>query len=153
MRDFIKARSLDIAIGVIFVAVFVALIGFRGDVLFVGLWYYLAVIGGTFFAALLVNPRPRFAGGAVLTAGLSLLFYVRANWHPVHTSDLLALGHLFSLPGAAVGVLVLGIVSRLCAWRPESWLFCGGLLGFLLGFAVGQVYICSTALSCDVLLN
>lgn len=37
MRDFIKARSLDIAIGVIFVAVFVALIGFRGDVLFVGL--------------------------------------------------------------------------------------------------------------------
>ncbi|OEC59404.1 MULTISPECIES: hypothetical protein [Pseudomonadaceae] len=139
MRDFIKARSLDIAIGVIFVVVFAALIDIRGDVLFIGLWYYLAVIGGAFVSAVLANPRPFFAGGAVLAAGLSLALYVWLNWHPNARSGLLGIAHLLSLPGAAVGVVALGVVSRRRKWRRESRLFSAGFLGFFLGFVVNQV--------------
>lgn len=139
MRDFIKARSLDIAIGVIFVAVFAALIDIRGDVLFIGFWYYLAVIGGAFVAAVLANPRPFFAGGAVLAAGLSLALYVWVNSHPDARSGLLGIAHLLSLPGAAAGVVALGVVSRRRKWRRESRLFSAGFLGFFLGFVVNQV--------------
>ncbi|WP_236210549.1 hypothetical protein [Metapseudomonas otitidis] len=139
MRDFIKARSLDIAIGVIFVAVFAALIDIRGDVLFIGLWYYLAVIGGAFVAAVLANSRPFFAGGAVLAAGLSLALYVWVNWHSDARSGLLGIAHLLSLPGAAVGVVALGVVSRRRKWRRESRLFSAGFLGFFLGLVVNQV--------------
>ncbi|MGK8706821.1 hypothetical protein ACRS5L_10435 [Metapseudomonas otitidis] len=140
MRDFIKARSLDIAIGVISVAVFAALIDIRGDVLFIGFWYYLAVIGGAFVAAVLANPRPFFAGGAVLAAGLSLAVYVWVNSHPdVRSSGLLGIAHLLSLPGAAAGVVALGVVSRRRKWRRESRLFSAGFLGFFLGFVVNQV--------------
>lgn len=139
MRDFIKERSLDIAVGVIFATVFAALIDVRGDVLFIGLWYYLTALGGAFVVALLANPRPFFAGGAVMAAGLSLALYVWVNGHPATRSGLLGIAHLLSLPGAAVGIVVFGIVSRRRKWRRESWLFFAGFLGFFLGFAINQI--------------
>ncbi|WP_236232591.1 hypothetical protein [Pseudomonas tohonis] len=151
MRNFVEARRLDFIVAMVVLAAFAALVSSRGDVLFLGVWYYAAVVGGAFALALLVNPRPLFASGAVIAAGLSLALYVRANWHPTPDSGLVGLGHLFSLPGAAIGLLLVGVGSRLLGIREPNAVIATGAAGFLIGFAINQAYVCDALISCGIL--
>ena len=85
----------------------------RGDVLFIGHWYYTSVFLLVFIPSALIKTKPLFISGAVIAAGLTFGIYIRANWIPSATNDLLGLGHIFSLPGAFIGLFITGIISRL----------------------------------------
>ncbi|MBB2497489.1 hypothetical protein [Aquipseudomonas ullengensis] len=135
------------------IAFFMAITLAKGDVLFIGYWYYAAVFLGIFILSALVKAKPLFISGAVLAAGLAFGVYIRANWVPVTTNDLLALGHVFSLPGAAVGLLVFGVVSRFSTRNKPALAFAAGFLGFGIGFLANQAILCSTVLYCGALLG
>ena len=125
----------------------------KGDVLFIGHWYYASVFLGIFILAALVKAKPLFISGAILAAALTFGFYIRANWTPSATTDLLVLGHIFSLPGAAIGLLLTGIISRLSKHYRPALAFTTGALGFGIGFLINQVFLCSTVLYCGALLS
>ncbi|WP_236207816.1 hypothetical protein [Pseudomonas tohonis] len=153
MRDFVEARRMDFMVAMVVFAAFAALVMGRGDVLFLGLWYYAAVVGGTLALSLLINPRPLFASGAVIAAGLSLAVYVRANWNPTPDSGLVGLGHLFSLPCAAIGLLLVGFGSRLLGIREPYAVIASGAAGFVIGFVINQAYVCDELISCRILFS
>lgn len=106
---------------------------------------------GTFTLAWLVKPKPLFITGGIAAACLSFSVYIYANWTPAPTHDLLGLGHLCSLPGAAIGLLIGAVISRLTQ-QSSTAAFVTGISGFGLGFAVNQAVLCSTVMSCRALL-
>lgn len=125
----------------------------KGDVLFIGHWYYASVFLGIFILPALAKAKPLFISGAILAATLTFGFYIRANWAPSATNDLLVLGHVFSLPGAAIGLLLTGIISRFSKHNQPALAFITGALGFGVGFLINQLLLCSTVLYCGALIN
>lgn len=125
----------------------------KGDVLFIGHWYYASVLLLTFIPRALIHTKPLFISGAVLAAGLTFGIYIRANWAPSTTNDLLGLGHIFSLPGAFIGLLITAIISLFSKYHKPILAFTSGLLGFGIGFLVNQTVLCNTVLACGVLLG
>lgn len=141
----------DAIVTAIAIAAVTALTLIKGDVLFMGLWYYTLVLLGTFTLARLVKPKPLFITGGIAAACLSFSLYIYANWTPAPTHDLLGLGHLCSLPGAAIGLLIGAVISRRTQ-QSSTAAFVTGISGFGLGFAVNQAVLCSTVMSCRALL-
>ncbi|TIH10959.1 hypothetical protein [Pseudomonas leptonychotis] len=134
------------------IAAVTALTLIKGDVLFMGLWYYTLVLLGTFALARLIKPKPLFITGGIVAACLSFSMYIYANWTPAPTNDLLGLGHLCSLPGAAIGLLIGAVISRRAKQKSSTAAFVAGISGFGLGFAANQAVLCSTVMSCRALL-
>ncbi|QKE63302.1 hypothetical protein HNE05_07980 [Aquipseudomonas campi] len=135
------------------IAVVAAITLTKGDVLFIGHWYYESVFLLTFIPSALIKTKPLFISGAVLAAGLTFGIYIQANWAPSATNDLLGLGHIFSLPGAFIGLLITGIISRFSKQNKPVLAFTTGFLGFGIGFLANQTVLCSTVLACGVLLG
>ena len=125
----------------------------KGDVLFIGHWYYASVFLLVFIASALIKTKPLFISGAVLAVGVTFGVYIRANWAPSAINDLLGLGHIFSLPGAFVGLLITGVISRSSKYHKPIPVFIAGFLGFGTGFFINQTVLCSTVLACGALLG
>ncbi|UWX04228.1 hypothetical protein H1235_02575 [Pseudoxanthomonas sp. NC8] len=117
-----------------------------GDPVYVGLWYYLAVPAVALGLTALLRARPLFLSGASLAVAITLLAYMCINWRAARPDGLVALGHLFSLPGAAVGLLLAAVPVRR-ARHPLAALLLGlgGLLG---GFLANQLVVCNTVMWC-----
>lgn len=125
----------------------------KGDVLFIGRWYYASVFLAIFVLSAAIKTKPLFISGATFAAVVTFVVYLRANWEPSTAQGLLALGHLFSLPGAAIGLSITGIISRHAKNRRPALAFTTGVLGFATGFLVNQIAICGSVLACGVLLG
>lgn len=143
----------DAIITAMAIAIVLAITLTKGDVLFIGHWYYASVFLGIFILSAIVKAKPLFISGAILAAGLTFGIYIRANWVPSATNDLLALGHLFSLPGAAIGLLTTGIINRFSQHYRPALAFAAGTLGFGVGFLMNQVLLCNTVLYCGALIG
>ena len=118
-----------------------------GDSLYVGIWYYLAVPAAALGLGLILRSPPFFLTGSVIASALTLTIYILLNRQ--QAEGLLVLGHLFSLPGAAAGLLLAGLVSKAKRSLPLS--FCLGLFGLLIGFLLNQLVICNWVMWCGPL--
>lgn len=114
-----------------------------GDSLYVGVWYYLAVPAAALGLGLILRSPPFFLTGSVIASALTLAIYMLLNRQQAE------LGHLFSLPGAAAGLLLAGLASKAKRSLPLS--FCLGLFGLLVGFLLNQLVICNWVMWCGPL--
>jgi hypothetical protein len=105
-----------------------------------------AFIVGT---GLLMKAPPPYLTGASLTVAAAYLVYMMVNYTATQPEGLLGLGHLFSVPGGAIGHL-LGIVlaRRRAVAVPILTL---GALGWGLGFFLNQLVVCNTVMYCGPL--
>jgi hypothetical protein len=117
-----------------------------GDILFVGLWYYMLVPAATLTLAIVMRAKPLFLSGASLAIAVSLLTYMYINWRLTRPEGLLALGHVFSLPGAAVG-MALAIFFGFRLKHPAHLLVIG-IGGTACGFLANQLLVCNSLLWC-----
>ncbi|MEK0363552.1 hypothetical protein [Pseudomonas sp. CBC3] len=117
-----------------------------GDPLYFGIWYYLVVPTAAIAIGTMARAKPLFMLGTSLAVSITLLIYAAVNLSLARPEGLLALGHLFSLPGAAAGTLIGAFLSRRLS-RPISVLALG-FAGTLVGFFLNQVVVCNTLMWC-----
>lgn len=120
-----------------------------GDPLYLGAWYYLAVPLTAITIGAITRAKPPFLLGTSLAVSVTLLVYALMNLSLARPEGLLALGHLFSLPGAAAGTLIGAFLSRRLS-RPISVLALG-FAGTLVGFFLNQLVVCNTVIWCGAL--
>lgn len=94
---------------------------------------------------------PLFQAGAVLGLSVTFLIYLSLNWSAERPEGLLGLGHLFSLPGAAIGLVLSAYIVKTRSIAGVWVGFTMGLLGVLAGFFINQVVVCNTVMWCGVL--
>lgn len=117
-----------------------------GDPLYIGIWYYLVVPTAAIAIGVMASAKPLFLLGTSLAVSVTLLIYAAVNLSLARPEGLLALGHLFSLPGAAAGTLIGAFLSRRLS-RPISVLALG-FAGTLVGFLLNQLVVCNTLMWC-----
>ena len=137
----------DLARALALTGLFSCVVLVLGDHLYLGIWYYLAVPLTALGLGLLCRCPPWFLTGTTIGALLTLAVYALINAQ--RAEGLLALGHLFSLPGAAAGIVLGAALSR--RWPGPSTAFALGLGGLLLGFAANQLVVCNTLMWCGPL--
>lgn len=120
-----------------------------GDPLYVGIWYYLMVPIAAIAIGVMARAKPLFLLGTSLAASVTLLVYAAINLLLARPEGLLALGHLFSLPGAAAGTVIGAFLTRRLS-RPISVLALG-FAGTLVGFFLNQLVVCNTVMWCGAL--
>jgi len=120
-----------------------------GDPLYMGGWYYFVVPIAAIAIGVMARAKPLFLLGTSLAASVTLLVYAAINLSLARPEGLLALGHLFSLPGAAAGTLIGAFLSRRLS-RPISVLALG-FTGTLVGFFLSQLVVCNTVMWCGAL--
>jgi hypothetical protein len=99
--------------------------------------------------AAIFRVKPLFLFGASLAVATTLFVYMLINWSAARPEGLLALGHLFSLPGAYIGVMLGAILSKRV--QLPVIILLSGLLGLLGGFLVNQLVVCNTGVWCGPL--
>jgi len=122
-----------------------------GDAMYIGIWYYLVVPLISLIIAWAFKSPPFFQTGAVLGLSITFLIYLGINWNADHPEGLLGLGHLFSLPGAAIGLVVTAYLAKIRHIIGSLIGFSLGFLGVLAGFFINQVVVCNTVMWCGLL--
>ena len=122
-----------------------------GDALYVGTWYYIVVPA---VAALLFwpfKPPPLYRLGISFGLLITFVTYLCINYFSARPEGLLGLGHLFSLPGAAVGIVISAYLANRSPRLTLQGAFIMGLAGILSGFFINQLIVCNTVMWCGVL--
>jgi hypothetical protein len=141
----------DVAISLIAYSLMLGYVMLRGDPIFIGLWYYLLLLGGIWVVAFVTHVKEYFRTGATLALCASLLIYIVANATKTRPDGLLGLGHLFSIPGAYIGLLLAAVLAkRIDSISSLRWLTLG-LIGFGVGFGINQAIVCKTLIYCGAL--
>lgn len=120
-----------------------------GDPLYLGIWYYLAAPLTAITIGVIARAKPLFLLGTSFAVSLTLLAYAVVNLSLARPEGLLALGHLFSLPGAAVGTLIGAFLSRRLSSQISVMAL--GFAGALVGFVINQIVVCNTLMWCGVI--
>lgn len=97
----------------------------------------------------IAGAKPLFLLGTSLAVSVTLLGYVAINLSLARPDGLLALGHLLSLPGAAVGTLIGAFLSRRLSNQISVMAL--GFTGALVGFFLNQLFVCNTLMWCGAL--
>ena len=121
---------------------------FKGDALYMGLWYYAVVPLVILGICASLRTAPLFLSGASLAIAITILSIMSVNWHRTRPEGLLGLGHLFSLPGAIVGVLLAGALSKRKSVLTPFSAFLFGFGGLLGGYFANQFVVCNTVMWC-----
>lgn len=120
-----------------------------GDPLYLGPWYYASVFGAAIVLSVLLRPAPLFTLGATVALLATFAGYWAVALSRTTPDGLLGLGHLSSLPGAALGLIVGWLVVR----KGSGQLAALGV-GFgwaVAGFCVNQLIVCNTLMACGPL--
>ncbi|MGM3388804.1 hypothetical protein KXR94_14260 [Stutzerimonas stutzeri] len=149
MVNVIAARKTDAAIALSIALLPAAAQLLFGDPLYIGAGYYLIVPVTAIIIGVIVRAEPLFLLGTSLAVSVTFLIYVSIILSFARPEGLLALGHLFSLPGAATGTLIGAFLSRRLR-RPISVLALG-FAGTLVGFFLNQLAVCNTVMWCGAL--
>ena len=120
-----------------------------GDPLYVGTWYYLVVPITAVAIGVTASAKPLFLLGTSLAVSVTLLVYAAINLSLDRPDGLLALGHLFSLPGAAIGTLIGAFLSRSLSNQISAMAL--GFAGALVGFFINQLFVCNWLVSCGAI--
>lgn len=143
------SRRLDATLAIAVSLVLPTVVLLLGDPIYAGLWYYLAVPAVALGLAACFRTKPLFLLGSSLAVAVTFAAYMSVNWRAARPEGLLALGHLFSLPGAAVGMLLGAVLAR--RLRHPAAILLSGMLGLLGGFFVNQLVVCNTVVWCGPL--
>lgn len=122
-----------------------------GDPLYVGIWYYIAIPAVTYLITLPFQPKPYFLTGLALATQLTYAPYFYHHLFSVRPEGLIGLGHLFSLPGLIIGVLVSGFIFNKVAVR-TFYRMAGAFIIPLLCFLLNQLIVCNTKMYCGGLI-
>ena len=147
----VKPNTIDSIFAAVIALMTVSIVMTKGDALYMGLWYYFAVPIVIVGIGAALRVKPMFLFGTSLAIAITLISYMSINWRAPRPEGLLGLGHLFSLPGAVVGVF---IASMLLKRKKSTSLFVAflfGLVGLLSGFFVNHLIVCNTVLYCGQL--
>ena len=101
----VSTQTKDIFFAITICLVTAVLVFIKGDALYVGIWYYFAVPMFALFISAFFKPMPFFQTGVAIGIMVIFLTYLSINWGASRPEGMLGLGHLFSLPGAAIGLL------------------------------------------------
>ncbi len=145
------SRLIDVSLAALVVLALVFLVLIKGDPLYLGVWYYLAVpviIVGTCAA---FRVAPLFLLGSSFAIAITFLSIMSVNWRAARPEGLLGLGHLFSLPGAFVGVLIAMAIVKRKATITVFAAFLFGFVGLLAGYFINQLVVCNTVMWCGPL--
>lgn len=122
------------------------------DPLYTSAWYLLGVPVVALLPGLLLRAPPLFLTGTTAAALASLLIYVAIQSSLSRPDGLLALGHLFSLPGLLAGAGVSAWLLRHGMKASLPWRVAGvAFLGAAGGFMVAQMIVCNTLMYCAAL--
>lgn len=143
------SRNLDAIVAGAIALLLPSVVLFLGDPIYVGIWYYFAVPTVALGLAAAFRVKPPFLIGTSLAVAITLLAYMSINWRATHPEGLLALGHLFSLPGASIGIIVGAIISKRIQHPLVVLLF--GFFGMTSGFLINQFILCNTVMWCGAL--
>lgn len=145
------SRSLDAVLAVVVSLAVILIVIVKGDALYVGLWYYSVVPVVLLGLCAALRAKALFLFGASLALSMTFIFYMVANWHASRPEGLLALGHLFSLPGAVVGALIAAVLLRRHASTGPAFALIIGFAGIVVGFFINQLLVCNTVMWCGPL--
>ena len=120
-----------------------------GDLLYVGTWYYFVVPITAIAIGVIARAKPLFLLGTSLAVSLTLLIYAAVNLSLARPEGFLALGHLFSLPGAAIGTLIGAFLSRRLSNQISAMAL--GFIRTLVGFVINQLVVCNSLVSCGAI--
>jgi hypothetical protein len=134
-----------ISLGVTFLALI------KGDALYLGIWYYLAVPAIILSLCATLRPAPLFLTGASLGIAITLLCVMSVNWKSSNPEGLLGLGHVSSLPGAIIGVIIAALIAKKKIIEFPYTSFSMGLGGLLVGYLINQTIVCNTVMWCGPL--
>jgi len=122
------------------------------DPLYTGSWYLWSVPVLALLPGLILRAPALFLTGTTAAAQVSLLVYMNIMFSVARTDGLLALGHLFSMPGMLLGTTVSAWLLRYHVRASLPWLVASvAFLGATLGFLVFQIAVCNTVMYCGVL--
>lgn len=122
-----------------------------GDSLYMGLWYYIVIPVFVFVAVETCQPPVFFRSGIALGITVTFIVYLSINWFDDNPDGLLGLGHLFSLPGVAVGYLLAALLLRKQKMMASPVVYFSAFLSVLMGFFMNQVALCNSLMFCGVL--
>jgi len=146
------SRRDDLVCSLLLTASLFLFVCLRGDTLYIGAWYYLAVPLATLLPGLIWRMPALFLSGSAIAAVGSLLLYMRAMASLQEPDGLLVLGHLFSTPGLLAGAVFAAWLLRSRVRVTLPWLVAGiGFFAAVLGFLLAQLLICSRVMDCGVL--
>lgn len=141
-------RTLDVSLAIAVALAMVALVAFKGDALYLGLWYYIAVPVVVLGACATIRPAPLFLSGAELAIAISMLALMSVNWCADRPEGLLGLGHIFSMPGAFIVVVTTAFVTKKMQIVRPFPAFLLGLGGCGGGYFLNQQVVCNTVIWC-----
>ena len=142
-------RAQDILLATAIALPLPIIVMWHGDPLYLGLWYYFVVPAVALSISFALRSSPLFLTGVSLAIVATLLTYMSINWRAARPEGLLGLGHLFSLPGLVIGLIVGAHLSK-STNRPVIALLLG-LLAALAGFLFNQLMVCNTVMWCGPL--
>ena len=144
-------RTLDASLAIAIAIAIVVIVMIKGDALYLGLWYYIAVPVVVLGTCSLFRPAPLFLFGAAFAIAISMLALMSVNWLAARPEGLLGLGHIFSLPGAFAVVLgIIFVAKKKQITRPLS-AFLLGFGGWGGGYFINQLAVCNTVMWCGFL--
>jgi hypothetical protein len=122
------------------------------DPLYTGIWYLVGVPVAALVPGLILRAPALFLSGTTAAAVATLLIYMKIMSSLERTEGLIALGHVFSVPGMLVGAGVSAWLLRFRVKASLPWIVAGvGFLGAALGFMVAQMIVCATLMYCGAL--
>ena len=134
------------------VAATIVLVLIVGDIMYIGIWYYLAIPIAAFIVTAFFKPSSFFLTGIGLAIFITYIPYYWRNLTATNLEGLLGLGHLSSLPGLFIGIIFSAVYLKS---KNKSVYFTAGF-GFsvsLMGYAINQLIICNSLMYCGSLLS
>lgn len=117
-----------------------------GELMFMGFWYYLAIPAVVLGVEIWFQPKPLFLTGVSLGFAITYFAYMFVSGSKENPDGLLALGHLFSLPGLALGILAGAFQAKY--YYGAAALLLLGFMTALGGFFINQLVVCNTVMWC-----
>lgn len=146
------SRRDDLTYAILMITAVLFYSSMGADPLYTGLGYLVAVPTVTLIPGLILRAPTLFLTGTTVTAIATLLIFMKIMSSLDHTEGMLALGHMFSVPGMLTGA---GVSAWLLRYRVKTrlpWIVAGiGVLGAALGFMVAQMVVCNTLMYCGAL--
>lgn len=122
-----------------------------GDGMYVGLWYYFAVPLVILGVSAAFKLTSSFYTGVSTAIAISFIIYLNINWTAERPDGLLGLGHIFSLPGAFLLVMITAYLLKRKNNRLPAQNLILGFFSFALGFFLNQIVLCNSLMYCAVL--
>ncbi|WAF87784.1 hypothetical protein [Metapseudomonas otitidis] len=141
-----KSTISDIKAALILVVATLITVSTTGDHLYIGIWYYILTISAGIALGAYCYPRPFFLTGIASALCLTLWIYANHNATASRPEGLIVFIHMFSLPGAFIGIVATPkIIKKISTSKIAALLL--AVAGVLIGFFINQAIIYSALIS------